>query len=61
MALVLSVAELVDTGRDEAFKRKQSHVWHQVTRRRQEIRRVRGTYDIDFALEPCATAPSATL
>ena len=51
----------MDTGRDEAFKRKQSHVWHQVTRRRQEIRRVRGAYDIDFALEPYATAPSATL
>ena len=53
----LSVAALVDTGHDIALKKDQSREWHPGTGRRQHFRRVRGTHEMDVALEPFATAP----
>ena len=48
---------LVDSGHEVKFKKDQSCVWHPGTGRWQHIRRVRGKYEMDFALEPFAAAP----
>ena len=52
---LLSVAALVDTGHKVNLKRDQPYVWHPGTRRWQHIRNVRGTREMDFALEAFAT------
>ena len=41
-------AEHLNNGHEVTFKKEQSHVWHPGTGRWRDIRRVRGTYEMNL-------------